>query len=445
VVGASIVRITGTGTTTTLGKRFWDYRIVGSSSTKNTLADSLLCAYYYDSVGKFTQNGKSLYADSSYVNVSPDSAAMSADTYIGKSYFRNTAAVYRTAGAFYFDTTRTCTFNSNGYSVGPVYAKRLTIQDTGRIQKFMPRGDSCLFTFPSTKGVRIDTFGSLAPIVLSRQLSSDNDDAEQSGSSVDLSSSDIEMVYDPGLGSPHQLSGFRFNNMTIPKGATIDTAYLIFYAKEDGGGGTHGLTGAVNLTIKGEYSGDAAAFTSGSNNLSARTRTADSVVWSPASWTDNTFNNNSAEIKSVIQAIIAHPSWASGNDMAILINGDGVDPDSRCTDAYGSGGHTNYTTLRVVYRDSSVGDVSGNAGRLNYYSATTPGSRARLHLPAADTVFYTWWRDIESVGFDIDATDASNLDGGNNVRVLFPQIVYDAVRSVYSAINAAAGLVIGAD
>jgi len=146
IPGTSVVRYTGTGsaTWTLAGKRFYDFRIVGSAAAKLTLADSLQCAYYYDSSGKFTQSTFAIYADSTYVNVSPDSATMGANIYLKKSYYRNTAAVYRTAGGLVFDTSKSCTFNSSGYGVGPVSAKWLTVQDTGRMQKLTLNGDSCV-------------------------------------------------------------------------------------------------------------------------------------------------------------------------------------------------------------------------------------------------------------------------------------------------------------
>lgn len=120
----SIMRIDSTSTMTFAGQKLNDFRNVGSSSSKVTLADSLQCAFLYDSSGKFVQNSKNIYVDSNYVNVSPDSAVWSANLTIGKSYFRNTAAVFRTGGDVFFNGTKNGTITTNGANLPTWYFRK---------------------------------------------------------------------------------------------------------------------------------------------------------------------------------------------------------------------------------------------------------------------------------------------------------------------------------
>ena len=64
-------------------------------------------------------------------------------------------------------------------------------------------------------------------------MSQSSDDAEQDASSGNmyLNSSDLELVNEPG-GADLQEVGLRFQNVSIPQGATITAAYLEFETDE---------------------------------------------------------------------------------------------------------------------------------------------------------------------------------------------------------------------
>jgi hypothetical protein len=137
--------------------------------------------------------------------------------------------------------------------------------------------------------------------------------------------------------STHKMGGgMRFQNVTIPGGATITAAYLTLRAA-----GNRANT-AVNSRIKGEDVDDAAAF-SNYSDYSGRARTAASMDWDniPA-WTAET-EYNSPDIKTIIQAIINRPGWASGNDLVIFWD----DHDDRST-------HANQTERYAYSYDGSA-------------------------------------------------------------------------------------------
>ncbi|MEZ4959932.1 MAG: DNRLRE domain-containing protein, partial [Saprospiraceae bacterium] len=148
---------------------------------------------------------------------------------------------------------------------------------------------------------------------ISSMVSASSDDAEEnlSGGAVSLTSNDIELVQD---GSSNQQSGMRFNNITIPKGATITSAYVQFTAKATN-------TGAVTLTLSGQAIDNAPTFTSSSGNISSRTKTAATVSWSPADWNIIGQTYQTSNIASIIQEIVNRSGWASGNSMVIMATG----------------------------------------------------------------------------------------------------------------------------
>ena len=148
-----------------------------------------------------------------------------------------------------------------------------------------------------------------------RRVAVSSDDAEEpTGSSVNLSSSDLELIQDASA----QTVGLRWTGITIPRGATIEAAYVQFAARE-----AH--TEATNLVIRGQAADNPVTFTTAAGNVSTRTRTTATANWSPAAWTANATGaaQRTSELKSVIQEIVNRPGWASGNALALIITGTG--------------------------------------------------------------------------------------------------------------------------
>ncbi|MDR4481117.1 MAG: DUF4347 domain-containing protein [Nitrospira sp.] len=162
---------------------------------------------------------------------------------------------------------------------------------------------------------------------LTQRVAAASDDAEEEGPTgttpnrMWLNSSDIELVSDfqsPTAGV--QKIGLRFTGMNIPVGATITNAYLVFRAIPADSGMTN--SDATSLTLKGQLIGDAPTFTTTSGNISSRALTSASTAWTPTNWTTG-LDYNSPDISSVVQEIVNQGTWASGNDLAIIITGTG--------------------------------------------------------------------------------------------------------------------------
>jgi hypothetical protein len=220
----------------------------------------------------------------------------------------------------------TATFSSVG-----TYVVRLTAND-GQLAA----SDDATITVTSSGGGGTTT--------LEKRATASADDAEQGASgSVSLTSSDLEVVTD---GTDVQSVGIRFGGLAIPPGAPIVSAWIQLQADE-----TSDV--ATTLTIQGEASDNAAPFTSGSNNVGARPRTAASVGWSPPVWNlvgEAGAGQRTPDLSAVVQQIVSRGGWLSGNALAFVITGSG----SRVAESF-DGTATGAPLLHVVF-----GGAAGN-------------------------------------------------------------------------------------
>jgi len=175
------------------------------------------------------------------------------------------------------------------------------------------------------------------------------DDAEEDGSGgVDLTSSDLELVFD----GSNQTVGMRFNAVTIPPGATITSANIQFQVDEADSGPT-------SLTIRGQAADNAPTFTTANGNISSRSTTASSASWSVAQWTtvgQAGSDQQTPDIASIIQEIVNRPGWSSGNSLVIIVTGSGA----RTAEAY-DGAPAAAPLLRVDYSGGSSGNSAPTA------------------------------------------------------------------------------------
>lgn len=148
------------------------------------------------------------------------------------------------------------------------------------------------------------------------QVSASSDDAEENTSgTVNLTSSDLELVHD----STDQTIGIRFRSLAIPQGARIASAYIQFQVDEAQSETTH-------LTFYGQAIDNAPTFTTSSKNVTSRSKTSASATWDPQAW--STIGQagslqKSADLSAIIQEIVGRSGWTSGNSIVILINGTG--------------------------------------------------------------------------------------------------------------------------
>ncbi len=162
--------------------------------------------------------------------------------------------------------------------------------------------------------------------LLSVKLTDNDDDAEEVAVSfgdpvgtMDTGSSDLEFG-EISSGQGLMNVGLRYNNVNLPQGANILEAYIQFNVKTGG-------ANPVELTIYGENTANAAAYTETLGDLSARALTSANVVWSIPEW-ENKGDRGDAQktvnIASIIQEIVNRADWVPGNSINIIFKHSGV-------------------------------------------------------------------------------------------------------------------------
>ncbi|WP_132644050.1 T9SS type A sorting domain-containing protein [Roseivirga ehrenbergii] len=146
-------------------------------------------------------------------------------------------------------------------------------------------------------------------------VSSDYAEEDNSDGSVNLGSSDLELL-DDGV---NQTVGVYFPNINVAQGTSINSAYIQFQAD--------GIqTGTVNITITGELSTNPSTFTTTTDDVSDRLTpgTTASESWSPADWNiDGEIGaaQRTVDISSIIEEIVGQGGWVSGNAIVIIFSG----------------------------------------------------------------------------------------------------------------------------
>ncbi len=155
----------------------------------------------------------------------------------------------------------------------------------------------------------------------SKRISTGIDDVEESAAgAIYTNSSDIELVYDSYNSQGNQVVGLRFNSIAIPSGATIINAYIQFTTDAP-------TSLATSLYIYGQKVNNAEIFTLTNKNVSNRLKTTSSVSWIPASWLaieEAGTDQQTPELKSIVQEIVHQSGWTPGNSMVFIISGTGA-------------------------------------------------------------------------------------------------------------------------
>ncbi len=149
-----------------------------------------------------------------------------------------------------------------------------------------------------------------------------SDDAEQENDEMDaLFDDDLDAGWQ---GAPEDqnilTAGLRFQNIGIPKGAKIITAYMEICSHEE-----KSAEDVADLTIYGEANDNPATFDL-DNLISARPKTNAQINWKVnEKWGLWTYHK-SPELSSIIQEIVNRNGWKSGNAMAIVLAGKNQGP-----------------------------------------------------------------------------------------------------------------------
>lgn len=144
------------------------------------------------------------------------------------------------------------------------------------------------------------------------------DDAEEAipSGAMNLTSSDLEMTME----GTEQIIGLRFNNINIPQGATINSAYIQFTTDE-----TDDV--ATSLVINGELTENSTNFTNTLFDISNRTTTSAAVNWDNIPAWDQVGeagpDQATPDLTTIVEEILNQGGWASGNAMTFIVTGTG--------------------------------------------------------------------------------------------------------------------------
>jgi hypothetical protein len=128
---------------------------------------------------------------------------------------------------------------------------------------------------------------------------------------------------DQGTTEPPHIDGLyhflaRFPNVTIPQGEAIQSA-RVWFDQLNNFTGTGGASGNVYM----QDADNAAILTTSASDISARGRTS-SAATNPAA-TGTLWQTNGIPVTAQVQAVLNRAGWASGNAMAFMFIGSGVE------------------------------------------------------------------------------------------------------------------------
>jgi hypothetical protein len=140
------------------------------------------------------------------------------------------------------------------------------------------------------------------------------DDGEYENDAIDkLYDDDLDMGWE-GDDFNVMTTFLRFQNVQIPQGVTIDSAFLRIYAHED-------EADEARVTIFAEATDHSVIFND-SELISARVWGTDSIKWDiTQAWT-MWQPYKSVNISSVIQGVVNRSGWVSGNALTIFLRGE---------------------------------------------------------------------------------------------------------------------------
>ena len=198
------------------------------------------------------------------------------------------------------------------FQVSTVEPNILIILDNSGSMNFSAYG-----TWQGNKGTVTDSPYSGEPFcgVKEFRVFHSHDDAEEkvSNGAMRPDSSDLELIDDSG----NQIVGIRFQNVQVPQGVTISSAYIEFETDETD-------STATSLTIYGQDIDNAPQFSSTAYDISSRTDTTASVAWNDIpSWDTVNEKHQTPDLKAIVGEIVNRDGWSSGNAMVFKITGSG--------------------------------------------------------------------------------------------------------------------------
>jgi type IV pilus assembly protein PilY1 len=202
------------------------------------------------------------------------------------------------------------------YTAYPVF---LTQTVTPNILVMLDNSGSMNFnaygSYPGDYGIVSDApYGSVDVRV--RQSEDDSEEQTSNGYSY-YNHTDLDLGdFSTGTSASGSIVGVRFQNVSIPQGAKINSAYIEFTAYDAD-------TETTDHIIYGEAVDHATQFTTATYDISGRSVTSASVSWAgEESWVGGTAYLT-PDVSTIVQEIVDREGWGSDNAMVFMIKGAG--------------------------------------------------------------------------------------------------------------------------
>ncbi len=170
-----------------------------------------------------------------------------------------------------------------------------------------------------------------------------SDDAHEINGIVNISNSSVKI----SQGTETVTSGFRYQDLMIPQGATITKAFIRFSSAQLN-------TSSTSIKIRAELTPNSNTFSNDNYDISSRTTTASELIWEDDNdWPLTGDSVSSPSIINVIQEVVDQSGWCGGNALSLLIEGTSPSSSSdRRTNSYNNG--SGLTPQLVVSYDDST-------------------------------------------------------------------------------------------
>jgi hypothetical protein len=171
----------------------------------------------------------------------------------------------------------------------------------------------------------------------SGQVSQSSDDGTQT------SSGSVSVTTTVAVVSTGSWQAFRFQNVTIPSGATISSASISIWPT---------TAKSIDSTIYGNKVANPATLSTTTSYISGLAETAASVNWIAGPFTAGAFVA-SPDISAIITELIGQAGWASGNSMIFILENFEALTSAATIEMY-DGSPSEAAELSVTYTTSGV-------------------------------------------------------------------------------------------
>ncbi len=221
-----------------------------------------------------------------------------------------------------------------------------------------------------------------------------------SNGSMDNNDGALNIVYER---NNKQIIGLRFENITIPKGSTINNAYIEFVAKNND-------RNSASFSVSAESSDNAGLFTKTDFDLSGRNQTASRYNWDNVPKWIKDEKYQTGDLSALVQEVTDRNGWEYDNDIAFMIEAGNSCVDGDC-----------------LRRARSRDDSSTGQPLLHIEFTPPPLSESLIADYRLDECY--WLGGANGVNGDILDSSFNNLDATSVDRIDSEEIDHKICRS----------------